>query len=194
VNVCVIPGRGGSRRIKHKNRRMFHGKELIGYSIECALQSNLFADVYVSTDDEDIAHCSRKYGATVMYRPPELARDEVGTQKVMQHALREIGERHCMACCLYATAPLVTPLDLQLAYDIMALRPCRYVVSVATNPLRDIGNFYMGTAWSFIEGEELWCTHTGIYVMPAERAIDINTEEDFARAEEMYSALHAVPV
>jgi N-acylneuraminate cytidylyltransferase len=62
-NLCIIPARGGSKRIPRKNIKDFLGKPIIAYSIEAALNSDLFDEVMVSTDDEEIAEVARRYGA-----------------------------------------------------------------------------------------------------------------------------------
>jgi CMP-N-acetylneuraminic acid synthetase len=77
-----------------------------------------------------------------------------------------------------------------MAYQMLIMRPCSYVISVNRAPLRDLGNFYMGFASRFREGLPLENTHTGIYPLPLERAIDINTMEDWELAEAMYEKLH----
>lgn len=61
-NIAIIPARGGSKRIPRKNIRPFLGKPIIAYSIEAALQSGLFDEVMVSTDDEEIAEVACRYG------------------------------------------------------------------------------------------------------------------------------------
>ena len=58
-NICIIPARGGSKRIPRKNIKNFLGKPIIAYSIEAAIQSGLFDEVMVSTDDEEIAEVKR---------------------------------------------------------------------------------------------------------------------------------------
>jgi CMP-N-acetylneuraminic acid synthetase len=65
VNVAIIPARGGSRRIPRKNIRPFHGKPILAYSIEAALQSKLFDHgcVWVSTEDKEIGRLAERYGA-----------------------------------------------------------------------------------------------------------------------------------
>ena len=74
--ICIIPARGGSKRIPGKNIKLFLGKPIISYSIEAALSSNLFDEVMVSTDDEEIASVAKKYGASVpFYRSSENATD-----------------------------------------------------------------------------------------------------------------------
>ena len=120
--VAVIPARGGSQRIPRKNIRLLNGKPLIAYSIETALSSNLFDQVIVSTDDEEIADIARQYGAqTPFMRPAQLADHMTGTTPVMQHALSYLCDeanskdqpapKH--ACLIYATCPLLSVADLQ---------------------------------------------------------------------------------
>jgi pseudaminic acid cytidylyltransferase len=109
--ICIIPARGGSKRIPHKNIKDFFGKPLIAYSIETALESKLFSRVIVSTDDEEIAKVAKAYGAEVPFiRPKELSDDFTGTGAVVNHAiefLKNSGEEFRYVCTLYATAPLL---------------------------------------------------------------------------------------
>ena len=65
--LAVIPARGGSKRIPHKNIRQFAGKPLIAYSIEAAQESGLFARIIVSTDDEEIASVAENCGAEIPF-------------------------------------------------------------------------------------------------------------------------------
>lgn len=69
--VCIIPARGGSKRIPKKNIKPFYGKPLIAYSIETAKQSELFDRIIVSTDDEEIAKIAKEYGAEVPFMRPK---------------------------------------------------------------------------------------------------------------------------
>ena len=83
----IIPARGGSKRIKNKNIRLFAGKPLKAWSIESALKSNSIDRVLVSTDSEEIAKIANEYGAEVPFlRPKELAEDTVATEPVVKHA------------------------------------------------------------------------------------------------------------
>lgn len=115
--LCVIPARGGSKRIPRKNIRDFAGKPMIAHSIEAALKSDCFEKVIVSTDDEEIAGISTKFGAEVpFHRPNELADDHSGTIPVIAHAIskmQKLGFDADYTCCLYATAPFITPEDIK---------------------------------------------------------------------------------
>lgn len=109
--IAIIPARGGSKRIPRKNIRDFFGKPLIAYSIQTALESKLFEKVVVSSDDEEIAEISQKYGAEIPFlRPKELSDDFTGTSDVIEHTLKffeERGESYEYNCTIYATAPLL---------------------------------------------------------------------------------------
>lgn len=122
-NIAIIPARGGSKRIPRKNIRLFLGKPVIAYSIEAALQSGLFEEVMVSTDDEEIAGVAREYGAKVPFmRSAETANDYATTADVMLEVLNtyeERGETFGRVCCIYATAPFITPGRLQEAFAMM---------------------------------------------------------------------------
>ena len=106
-NVAIIPARGGSKRIPRKNLKPFDGVPMIARSIRTALDSGLFDQVVVSTDDEEIAEQAQAHGAQVPFlRPAELADDFTGTAAVIVHALQQL-PHFDFACCVYATAPLL---------------------------------------------------------------------------------------
>jgi pseudaminic acid cytidylyltransferase len=111
--IAVIPARGGSKRIPRKNIKNFHGKPIIAYSIEAAINSGCFDKVVVSTDDLEIAEIAKKNGAVVPYiRPSNISDDYTGTNAVVSHAIQwfcEQGETVEYACCIYATAPFLSP-------------------------------------------------------------------------------------
>lgn len=186
--VCVIPARGGSSRIPRKNIKEFHGKPIIAYSIEAAKASKLFDAIFVSTDDYEIAEIAAQFGATPLKRDEGMECDEVGTQQVMKSALERIGGNVTYACCLYATVPMVSVDDLRDAYDILIGEAGEYVVPVATW-LRDPGQFYFGTVDAFLNEVDLIGGGTILLKSDPERECDINTIEDWERAEIMYTQL-----
>ncbi len=122
-HVAIIPARGGSKRIPHKNSRPFLGKPIVGYAIEAALECGLFSDVMVSTDDTNIADIARTYGASVPFmRQPETADDFATTADVLLEVLRKYEAQKQLfeyACCLYPTAPFVTPDLLKRAFAML---------------------------------------------------------------------------
>ena len=110
-SLAIIPARGGSKRIPRKNIKNFLGMPVIYYSIEAALKSNLFDEVMVSTDDEEIAKISMKFGAKVPFLRSKINSDDFsGTGDVALEVLNfysKIGKYFDYCCCIYAAAPLI---------------------------------------------------------------------------------------
>lgn len=119
--VCVIPARGGSKRIKNKNIKMFNGKPLISYSINTAIKSRLFDEIIVSTDSEKIAKIAKKFGAKVPFlRPKKLANDYANDLQVIRHYFNFNKKNNIevdIMCYLYATAPLLKVSTLKKCYE-----------------------------------------------------------------------------
>lgn len=134
MNVAIIPARGGSKRIPRKNVKLFHGKPIIAYSIEAALESGCFERVIVSTDDSEIAKVARAYGAEVPFmRPKEIADDYSTTLMVIEHALAALAldsVEYQNCCCIYATAPFVTAKQLTQGLQLMQQRQADYLFPV----------------------------------------------------------------
>ena len=119
MNLCVIPARGGSKRIPRKNIRVFAGKPMIAYAIQAAQKSGLFSRIVVSTDDEEVTKISREIGAEVPFlRPNELSDDHTPTVPVIAHAIRELeanGGNMSYVCCIYPCVPFIEEEDLKKA-------------------------------------------------------------------------------
>lgn len=122
-SVAIITARGGSKRIPRKNVKEFCGKPIIVYSIEAALESGLFDEVMVSTEDEEIAEIAKASGAKVPFmRSGENAGDYASTDDVLLEVLeayREQGREFDSFCCLYPTAPFVTAEKLRRAMQLL---------------------------------------------------------------------------
>lgn len=104
MNIGIIPARGGSKGLPGKNIREICGFPLIYWTIEAAKKSNHLDDFYVSTDDQEIAEIAIKYGAKVLMRPPELAKDDTTTLAVLNHIVKEIECENIIV--LQPTSPL----------------------------------------------------------------------------------------
>ena len=225
-NLCIIPARGGSKRIPKKNIKSFCGKPLIAYSIETALKSNLFEKVIVSTDSEEIAEVAKKYGAEIPFmRPKELSDDYSSSDDAVSHAigfLKERGEEFRYVCTIYATAPFLQVEYLKKGFEALKNSDAKMAFSVTSMPFpiqrtfkitpdgrcqmftpeyfssrsqdleeayQDAGQFY----W-----EKIGCQSDDIFfgkdsipiILPRYLVQDIDTMEDFHRAELMYKALH----
>lgn len=224
--VAIIPARGGSKRIPRKNIREFCGKPMIAWSIEAAITSGCFDRVVVSTDDAEIADVAKRYGAEVPFmRPAEFSGDYVGTLPVLRHAvdwLKNDGESIDFACCIYATAPFISPSDLQRGWELIRQEHASYAFSVTSyafpiqrairitkdgrvamfNPehfntrsqdleeaWHDAGQFYWGTADAWLEERAIFGEGAMPVKLPRHRVQDIDTPEDWARAEWMFKAM-----
>jgi len=180
VRIAVIPAKGHSRRIPHKNVRTFHGKPILAYSIGTAKSSGLFDRIAVSTEDRFVEIHAGAYGAEIVQRPFKLAEigaPDCGTQEVTRHALLELGATDGECCCIYPCAPMLWPDDLRRGLN--ELRKDRYPY-VFTQ-----GWFYWGAVQTFLEHPEL---HNALMIEgPADRWIDIDDESDWQLAEQMYA-------
>ena len=224
-NIAIIPARGGSKRIPRKNLAPFDGVPMIVRSIRTALDSGLFDQVVVSTDDAEIADVARAHGAEVPFlRPAQLADDFTGTAAVIVHALQQLpGFEY--ACCVYATAPLLQVRYLRQGYELLAQHPdksfafsvCNFGFPVqraltldgqgaltALYPefrdtrsqdlpeaFQDAGQFYWGRSDAWLRGEVVYSPASLPVILPRHLVQDIDTPEDWKRAEYLYAALKA---
>lgn len=119
--LAIITARGGSKRIPRKNIRDFCGKPILVYSIEAALQSGIFEEVMVSTDDGEIAEIAREYGAAVPFmRSEKTSGDFSSTADVVLEVVQDYKKRGMTfdwLCCIYPTAPFITANKLLNAYE-----------------------------------------------------------------------------
>lgn len=133
--VAIITARGGSKRIPGKNIKEFCGKPILAYSIEAALQSEIFDAVMVSTDDAHIAEIAQKYGAEIpFYRSRETSGDFATTNDVLLEVLSEYekrGEHFELGCCIYPTAPFVTAKKLKSAVNKLTESDADTLIPVA---------------------------------------------------------------
>ncbi|MGH1600844.1 pseudaminic acid cytidylyltransferase [Campylobacter majalis] len=128
--LCIIPARGGSKRIPKKNIKDFCGLPLIAYSIQTAIKSGVFDKVIVSTDDEKIAEVAQKFGAIVPFvREATLSDDYATSSDVVRDAILKCGNNFSQICCLYATAPLLTSDILREAALKFQNEKCEFLFS-----------------------------------------------------------------
>lgn len=122
--MAIIPARGGSKRIPRKNIKDFLGRPIIAYSIEAALNSGLFEEVMVSTEDEEIANISKKYGAEIPFlRSLNNATDFSTTMDVLKEVeldyKQKLNRSFDFICCIYPTAPLIKANRLKEGLELL---------------------------------------------------------------------------
>lgn len=137
--IAIITARGGSKRIPKKNIKEFMGKPMLAYAIEAALQSEIFDEVMVSTDDKEIAEVALKHGAKVPFmRSAKTAGDSATTFDALDEVITEYkksGKEFDTLCCIYPCVPFLKAETLKKAYEKMAghdavMPVCKYPVPI----------------------------------------------------------------
>lgn len=133
-NLAVITARSGSKGLKDKNIKLLNEKPLMAYTIEAALQSDMFREVYVSTDSERYAEIARRYGANVPFlRTNGNATDTASSWDTVAEAIeryKEIGKEFDTVCLLQPTSPLRTAEDVRTGYQIFQEKNAAAVLAV----------------------------------------------------------------
>jgi len=205
---------------------LFGGRPMIEWSIDAATKSELFDQIIVSTDDSEIAEIALACGADVPFeRPSELSDDYTNTSAVIAHAIewyQQQGLKPRLACCIYATAPFVSPIDLKRGLDIISAENSDFAFSVTSfafpiqraisltkegrvkmfqpecfetrsqdleEAYHDAGQFYWGKADAWLSGKPIFSLDSSPVILPRHRVQDIDTIEDWLRAEWMFNAM-----
>jgi len=155
--LCVIPARRGSKRLPLKNLLLLHGRPMLAYSVEAALESRLFDRVYVSSEDEEILTVAQRAGATPHHRPEALAGDLVSATDVcleLEQVLASRGEVFDAIVCLQPSSPLRSVEDIRGSWDRFMASGADYLVSVT--PI-DPHDFH----WAVHETPDGWAMYFG---------------------------------
>ena len=132
--VCIIPARGGSKGVPKKNIKKINGKPLLGYVIEVAKKSKIFEDVFVSTEDNEIARIAKKYGAKVPFkRPKSLATDFAPMDDVLLHAVHALNELNYEFDAFVwrdATTPFIRSKDVKGCIQLLKKKKASIVTGV----------------------------------------------------------------
>jgi CMP-N,N'-diacetyllegionaminic acid synthase len=120
-SVCIIPARGGSRRIPRKNVLPLNGIPLLAYSIRAALGADVFTEVIVSSEDEEILKIAEEEGARIDHRPAHLATDTATKVQVIKEFLERPGhgEKYEYITALLPTCPFRTHKHVREAFELL---------------------------------------------------------------------------
>ena len=199
---------------------------MIAWSILAAQKSQVFDQIIVSTDDEEIAAIAKSLGATVPFlRPASLSDDYTGTTEVIAHAIQwaqDQGFTPDTVCCIYATAPFIQAADIQASLKTLQEGSWSYVFTATDfaapifrsfqqnaqggiemfypehfntrsqdlpTALHDAAQFYWGQAEAWLNHKPAFDKHSYPFILPRWRVQDIDTEDDWHRAEAMAPAL-----
>jgi CMP-N-acetylneuraminic acid synthetase len=133
-HLAIIPARGGSKRLPRKNVIDFFGKPIIAHTIAAAKAAGIFDRILVSTEDVEIADLSRKHGADVDERPPQLGQDDatvtdVCLELLRRHAVQD--KNYDTLTVLYATAPLRSADDIRATHALLEPGQCDFAMAVS---------------------------------------------------------------
>lgn len=133
MNIAIIPARGGSKRIPRKNIKPFHGIPVIAYAIRAAEESGVFDEIFVSTDDSEIADLANSFGGSVLpMRSKELSDDNATTLDVIKYSVLELNQKSPSidnVCCIYPVTPLLDSISLREGLKILESGDLDYVIS-----------------------------------------------------------------
>lgn len=195
--IGVIPARGGSKRLPKKNIADLGGKPLLKWTIDTALEANVFDHIYVSTEDEEIGFVA---GDHWWHRPPDLAQDDTPSWPILLDIVERV--QADVFVLLQPTSPFRAAHDISGALNMLLLSRGDSVISVTQGPadlcfqvgharrLRSVpeivvpnGAIYGITKDAISRGEDWYSGVVYGYEMPKERSLDIDNGLDleFAR-------------
>lgn len=173
--LAVIPARKGSKRCPGKNTRLLDGKPLVLWTIEAAKQSELLTYVLGTTDDERVMAIFANNGVSYICRPDELATDTASIYDVIFHAVERSGMKPQYVCLLQPTSPFRTAE--QIDEVLRQVEDCAYTVNENGEPN---GGVYVAKLDYLKEHK----TFAGGKKILQPQWVDVDTEDDFKRAEE----------
>jgi len=179
IILGIIPARWGSKRVPHKNIKLFKGKPLIYYTINAAHKSKCLDELFVSTDSEEIAKISIRYGAKVINRPSQYAQDHSPSIDVVRHAL--LYEKADIVVLLQPTSPLRTAEDIDAAINLFLKEKPESLISVSKNGPN--GAIYISTPENLKKYNSFYMTRMCGYFMPRKRSLDIDLISDFQNVQ-----------
>jgi len=178
--LCIIPARGGSKRIPHKNIADFKGAPIISYSIKAVQESGIADEIMVSTDDPVIAEVAKQYGAKVPFlRDASTSNDTAGVAAVLVEVVNEY-QKQGMA------------FEYVLAVELKQLHPENYYArSQDLQPIyHDCNQFFLFKTYALLRDQKLYTEHTLPFILAESESQDIDTMEDWKLMEMKYDLMH----
>lgn len=208
--TALIPARSGSKRLPGKNGKLFHGKPLIYWSIQAALNCPAIQDVLVSTDCPKIGSYAESLGANVPeLRPYDLCTDTATSAAVAIYSFKYISSHDLIL--LQPTSPIRSSIDIQNFYNyalnnnISSLVSCfdaKHYVSLYSQvynpspPLIHSAPVYLPNGSMYYIKKDLLLKHQSFipkgftpYPMDKMHSIDIDTHDDWDLAYACFQSL-----
>jgi CMP-N,N'-diacetyllegionaminic acid synthase len=198
----IIPARGGSKRLPRKNIADLGGKPLLMWTLDTAIASEVFDELWVSSEDPEIGELAGKHW---WKRPQELARDDTPTMDVLENILEH--KKADIVVTLQVTSPFRTVDDIKNALELLKNTNADSVISVTDGP-RDLafhmrfanrlqglppivvcnGAIYIITNSALERGLDWYNGFAYGYKMPKERSLDIDNGTDLEIARHLVAS------
>jgi CMP-N-acetylneuraminic acid synthetase len=181
--IAIIPARGGSKRLHRNNIYPLFDKALIGWSIQAAQSCKLLDEVYVSTEDAEIAATASEFGASIIRRPATLADDVTPNIEVIRHAFKYLSDRQeCpdLLVSLQANSPELCGADIDRAIQLLQDNALWEVFSVNADGVQNAAIRVIHPSCLF---NTFLSAHLGIIQT---RSMDVHTLEDIKAVEERF--------
>jgi pseudaminic acid cytidylyltransferase len=139
--IVLIPARGGSKRIPRKNIVEISGQSALTILILKLTRMNLFEEIVVSTDDDEISRISRSAGASVIKRSsPELSNDVTPSENVVRDFIevRDLKNSKNSVLCVYPLALLLSDTEITEAINLLRESPEKFVISAGETPINPL--------------------------------------------------------
>ena len=180
--IAIIPARGGSKRLPHKNIFLFKGKPLLAYAIDACKKSKYIDAIYVSSDDNEILKVAVQYGAIPLKRPAKLSDDRTPKMLAVRNAVKNskllVGGKPDMVIVPQANSPQLKSTDMDRGFEMMFKHNLWEVMSADKNGVQN-------AAFRIIRMEHIFndflSAHCGFAVVPG--CIDVHTLEDIKKLE-----------
>jgi CMP-N-acetylneuraminic acid synthetase len=187
TNIAVIPARGGSKRLPRKNIYPVFGKPMLAWSIEACKRSKLLDEIYVSTDDGEIAGVALSYGARVIDRPADLSDDVTPKMEVIRHAdewyRQANGSSPKVLVSVQSNSPELNAHDIDKGINMLLDNNLFEVISVDRNLIQN-------ASFRVIRQTSLYNTflsaHIGVVINDCK---DVHTLEDVTAIEASYKSV-----
>lgn len=175
--VAIIPARGGSKRLPKKNIYPIWNKPMLSWSIKAAQESNLINEVWVTTEDEEIKHVARQFGAKIHDRNHILSGDKVYKMEAIRDCFNSIDDGQDIVVSLQANSPEITSDILDNAIEVFIKEDRNELMSVGTNLMQNAA-FRIMRSW-YVYQKDL-STKSGVFVCDVH---DVHTLDDVKYVE-----------
>ena len=173
--TAIIPARGGSKRLPRKNIFPIWGKPLLSWSIQAAQKSKLITDVWVTTEDKEIASIAASSGASIHKRDPKLSKDHVYKMEAIRSAaayIEDNGGESNIYISLQANSPEITANILDDAIKVFIENERNELISVSPNLMQNAAFRIMKRGYVFQKDLSTKC---GVYICDIH---DVHTIDD----------------